>query len=42
MPGLAKNPDNADVCAEVIRLFDTKYRESNATFENLVILAYKD
>ena len=35
----AKNPE---VMTEVCRLYDTKYRESNNTFEVLIILAYKD
>ena len=32
---------NEEVVAEVIRLFDSKYKETMNTFELLIIVAYK-
>ena len=33
---------DSEVMGEVVRLFDTKYRSTNNTFELLVIVAYKN
>jgi len=31
-----------EVCDEIERIFDQKYKETNNTFEILIIIAYKD